>query len=183
MTQQADAPTSPSWSDTVASWIAGSGCDALTAAILAVDAPAVAWECAPVARDTQHRPFRCVVLPRPGLDRAPADRAAFADHFGTDPASVVTFGNLGGDATLVVPTPAARAVDYPHLSAFLRRAPRHQIGALWAAVGHAVLDWWATRPAPVWVSTAGGGVAWLHVRLDARPKYYRHDPFRTYGSE
>jgi hypothetical protein len=31
---------------------------------------------------------------------------------------------------------------------------------------------------PVWLSTAGGGVAWLHVRLDDRPKYYAHAPYR-----
>jgi len=32
---------------------------------------------------------------------------------------------------------------------------------------------------PLWLSTAGLGVSWLHVRLDTRPKYYRH---RVYAS-
>jgi Family of unknown function (DUF6940) len=27
-------------------------------------------------------------------------------------------------------------------------------------------------------STAGAGVAWLHVRLDDRPKYYGYPPYR-----
>ena len=31
---------------------------------------------------------------------------------------------------------------------------------------------------PIWLSTAGHGVAWLHVRLDSRPKYYLHAPYR-----
>jgi NADH:ubiquinone oxidoreductase subunit len=31
---------------------------------------------------------------------------------------------------------------------------------------------------PVWLSTAGMGVAWLHVRLDDRPKYYGYSPYR-----
>ena len=31
---------------------------------------------------------------------------------------------------------------------------------------------------PTWLSTAGMGVAWLHVRLDQRPKYYAHRPYR-----
>ena len=31
---------------------------------------------------------------------------------------------------------------------------------------------------PVWLSTAGAGVSWLHVRLDDRPKYYGYAPFR-----
>lgn len=30
---------------------------------------------------------------------------------------------------------------------------------------------------PVWLSTAGAGVAWLHVRLDDRPKYYSYRPY------
>ncbi len=40
---------------------------------------------------------------------------------------------------------------------------------------------WETPPItnPVWLSTAGAGVSWLHVRLDDRPKYYGHGPYRT----
>jgi len=34
-------------------------------------------------------------------------------------------------------------------------------------------------PRPVWLSTAGGGVAWLHVRLDDRPKYYGYAQYRN----
>lgn len=32
---------------------------------------------------------------------------------------------------------------------------------------------------PVGLSTAEGGVAWLHVRLDAFPKYYGYALYRT----
>ena len=32
---------------------------------------------------------------------------------------------------------------------------------------------------PVWLSTAGMGVSWLHLRLDSQPKYYRHGPYRA----
>ena len=35
--------------------------------------------------------------------------------------------------------------------------------------------------APTWVSTAGGGVAWLHVRLDSAPKYYTHRPYTRFA--
>jgi hypothetical protein len=31
---------------------------------------------------------------------------------------------------------------------------------------------------PLWLSTAGQGVFWLHVRLDRYPKYYNHAPYR-----
>jgi hypothetical protein len=31
---------------------------------------------------------------------------------------------------------------------------------------------------PVWLSTAGGAVSWLHVRLDDRPKYYHYAMYK-----
>ena len=34
------------------------------------------------------------------------------------------------------------------------------------------------NPHNVWLSTAGDGIAWLHVRLDPSPKYYQHDEYR-----
>jgi len=36
---------------------------------------------------------------------------------------------------------------------------------------------------PVWLSTAGGGVSWLHVRLDDRPKYYHHAAYRVIAGD
>jgi hypothetical protein len=33
---------------------------------------------------------------------------------------------------------------------------------------------------PIWLSTAGDGIAWLHVRLDSRPKYYSYGPYRLF---
>ncbi|MFY0533025.1 DUF6940 family protein [Nannocystis pusilla] len=33
----------------------------------------------------------------------------------------------------------------------------------------------------VWLSTSGSAVPWLHVRLDARPKYYVFGPYRAVG--
>lgn len=32
---------------------------------------------------------------------------------------------------------------------------------------------------PVWLSTAGAGVPWLHVRLDDHPKYYGYALYRS----
>jgi hypothetical protein len=32
---------------------------------------------------------------------------------------------------------------------------------------------------PVWLSTAGAGVSWLHVRLDDQPKYYGFALYRS----
>ena len=40
---------------------------------------------------------------------------------------------------------------------------------------------YAALMTPTWVSTAGGGVAWLHVRLDSAPKYYTHRPYTRFA--
>lgn len=32
---------------------------------------------------------------------------------------------------------------------------------------------------PVWLSISGLGVYWLRIRLDARPKYYQHLPYKN----
>ncbi len=77
---------------------------------------------------------------------------------------------------LVVPSPRA-APAATHLAAFVRSAAADVIDELWSAVALAVAHRRAAKPDPVWVSTAGLGVYWLHVRLDDRPKYYRYRAF------
>lgn len=133
------------------------------------------WETPAVTAATLSRPFECVVLDAPGLARAP-DPAAFAGHFAGAEADVVVFPNLGRDGILVVPCPVAAPSAYGHLAAFVRHAPEPQRHALWRAVGAAMARRVGDRP--VWLSTAGAGVPWLHVRLDDRPKYYGFAPYR-----
>jgi hypothetical protein len=65
---------------------------------------------------------------------------------------------------------------YGHLAAFVRKASKSQQHAFWQMVGEAMLKRVSSKP--VWLSTAGGGVSWLHVRLDDRPKYYGFGPYR-----
>lgn len=134
------------------------------------------WETPPVTDATADRPFEFVLLDSPGLAGRP-DRAAFAGHFpGAPDEGVVVFPNLGGDAVLVVPCPLAAPSAYGHLAAFVRGAPEPQRHALWESVGRAMAR--RLGPQPVWLSTAGAGVSWLHVRLDDRPKYYGFGPYR-----
>ena len=116
----------------------------------------------------------------PALADARADVSPFAVPLVGARAPVVrAFRNLGGDATLVVPAPSEDPRGYPHLAAFLRAAPRAQAHALWQTVGGAVETWLLTRGRTVWVSTAGLGVSWLHVRLDTRPKYVKWPAYRV----
>jgi hypothetical protein len=136
---------------------------------------AYAWECPPVTAATASRPFECVFVASPELARMPADPGDFADHF-RPACEVATFANLGGDAVLVAPCPEGEGADFAHLARFTATATPARQHALWEAVGRAMQARIGERP--VWLSTAGLGVAWLHVRLDDRPKYYRHAAYR-----
>jgi hypothetical protein len=135
------------------------------------------WECPPTTRAAQHAPFECVLIDAPPLARIRADHSDFDPRFESSPGlDVLAFPNLGRDATLVVPAPRTSDDAYGHLGAFVRRAPATQIDALFSLLARTIDA--RLSSAPLWVSTAGLGVAWLHVRLDARPKYYRHAPYK-----
>ena len=141
--------------------------------------PVFRWETPPVTVANADRPFEFVLLDSPEIALYP-DPGAFAGHFdGIEPGAVVEFANLGHDATLVVPGPDEAGSDFGHLASFMRNSRASQQHRLWEAVGAAMQRRIGSKP--VWLSTAGGGVAWLHVRLDDRPKYYGYAPYRHTG--
>jgi hypothetical protein len=165
--------------DVLRGWQRDADFRALFNALLA-EAPYTAfrWETPAVTTTTLRKPFEFVLLDSPGLARH-AEPEAFAEHFRRGEASIVVFPNLGGDAIMVVPCPVAEPSAYGHLAAFVRLAPELQRHALWQAVGEAMVR--RVRVKPVWLSTAGAGVSWLHVRLDDRPKYYGFGPYLVAG--
>lgn len=140
-------------------------------------APFVAyrWETPPLTFGTIDQPFASLFHNSPDLD-VRADPTAFESYFQPD-AEVVCFDNLGSDALLVAPCPTSASANYSHIGAFHRSAPESQQHGFWIAVAHSVVE--RTSSQPLWLSTAGGGVDWLHMRLDDRPKYYRHLPWRS----
>jgi hypothetical protein len=144
-------------------------------------APFVAfrWETPPLTATTIDQPFECLLHDSPDLD-VPANPTDFQNYFQPD-VEVVSFENLGADALLVVPCPISRSANYSHIGAFHRGAPHSQQHAFWITAVRAVLARLGSQP--LWLSTAGGGVDWLHMRLDKRPKYYRHLPWREWLQE
>jgi hypothetical protein len=145
---------------------------------LLAEAPFAAfrWETPPVTQATFGRGFEFVLIDAPGLERAP-DLASFSDQLGDAPhgETVIAFPNLANDAVLVVPRPVGPSSAYGHLAAFVRQAPPAQVRELWRVVA-AVMEA-RLGESPLWLSTAGMGVSWLHVRLDSRPKYYGYRPY------
>jgi hypothetical protein len=175
--QQDAAPIS--YGEVLAEWQSSAAFRTFFAALLA-DAPydAFLWETPPVSRATLAQPFECVLVESPALAAMTPEPEAFATHYRrSEP--VATFANLGGDAWLVAPAPQGPAAAYAHLAAFCRQAADAQHHALWQAVGIAVAA--HLSDAPLWLSTSGLGIAWLHVRLDKRPKYYAYGPYRRAG--
>ena len=162
---------------------------------------AVFWETPPVLRNVD-RPMEFVLMDSPRLKAfatTGADESAFAAHFaacaatgatvpeeGVKPTTVkaetggCVFDSLGRDAVLVAPLPH-RGTNAAHLASFVRTAPSNQQAAFWKLVGAT----WLHRVEhqsphdPLWLSTSGLGVAYLHVRLDTRPKYYTYDPYKN----
>ena len=139
------------------------------------------WETPAVTQASLNRDFEFVLLESKGLSRA-CDDASFAKHFGKS-GEIVSFKNLRGDAWLVVPSPLlpnekSDFSKYVHLASFVRNATEKQKDELWVEVARAMKN--RLGEAPVWLSTAGMGVAWLHVRLDSFPKYYGYAPYRSF---
>lgn len=153
-------------------------CQEYTALLAASPFAAFRWETPALTPCSLLAAFEFVVIDAPTFARRRSDRRTFAAHFdATRNAGIVAFANLSGDAQMVVPSPLTPADDYGHLAAFLRTATPAQSSAFWQTTGGLMAQ--HTGEPPVWLNTAGGGVAWLHVRLDSRPKYYQYAPYRT----
>lgn len=140
--------------------------------------PASFWEMPPLNVHGLNQTFEYVLVESPALAKIQADQAPFQQHFAKAAnRSVLSFPNLGGDAHLVVPVPRQGRQAYPHLASFTRRAAVDQQLALWSTLSQQIELLIGDKP--LWVSTSGLGVYWLHIRLDQRPKYYQHIPYKT----
>jgi len=166
-----------SWGEVLALWTDEPAfCDSFTSLLAGAPWDAFRWETPPLVERDLDEPFEFVVIDSPELGEAP-EPTPFAEHFRrAGKRSVVHFPNLGADAQLVVPCPIGEENCYAHLARFVRGAPEAQQRALWHQVGLAMAR--RTSEVPVWLNTAGSGVAWLHVRLDDHPKYYAHAQYR-----
>jgi hypothetical protein len=136
------------------------------------------WETPPVTDATLTREFQFVLVKDASLEGREPESDVFAEQLsGCEQARpVASFENLGGDALMVVPAALGHHSAYTDLASFSRAAPLVQQRALWREVGEAMQA--SVGESPLWLNTAGDGVAWLHIRLDSRPKYYAYAPYR-----
>ena len=150
-------------------------CLQFTEALTRVPYSAFFWELPSLTHQKIHSAFECVVINSPILANRRSNNSPFRTQL-QQKTDIVTFPNLGGDATLLVPTLQGEIEAYCHLAIFLRQAPKGQVRCLWKEIGKEVSQRISYNP--LWVSTSGLGVSWLHVRLDKQPKYYVFQPYR-----
>lgn len=140
--------------------------------------PAFYWEHPPLTIQKLEEDYEFVLVNSPALSLIQSDPRTFAEKFEKEQL-VVRFPNLRADAELVVPTPQREDVSsYAHLARFVRKGRNEQQQFFWELVGGTALE--LINQEACWLSTSGLGVHWLHVRFDARPKYYTHRPYVKY---
>jgi len=135
------------------------------------------WELPPVTSDSLDIDHEFVVVDSVSHRNIKANPAPFSEHFSGDELTVA-FSNLGKNGVMIAPAPED-SVDGGTIASFLRSASGERIADLWSVVGREISQ--GVSDAPMWISTAGLGVSWLHVRLDSRPKYYRYSPYRKWA--
>ena len=141
------------------------------------------WENPPVTSSTLKQPYEFVLIDTPQLARITADSSPFQDRFNPVPSdeTVITFGNLSQDAELIVPCPIAPHSLYTHFASFIQYAPENQKHDLFITLADVLNK--QINDKPLWVSTSGLGVYWLHIRLDVKPKYYSHQPYCHFAEQ
>ncbi|HKL51002.1 MAG TPA: hypothetical protein VJ908_07535 [Wenzhouxiangellaceae bacterium] len=169
------------WAEVLALWTdSESFADDFSRVLAECPFSAFRWETPALRRQDLDDPFEFVLVNDPDLPEH-AEPSPFMEHFRrAGDRTVIHFANLGGDADLIVPAPVADDDAYAQLAHFVRRAPRSQQRALWHEVGLTMERRVDDRP--VWLNTAGTGVAWVHIRLDEQPKYYAYAPYRQVAS-
>ncbi len=135
------------------------------------------WEVKPVNVATLKNDFEFVIIDSSAVASLKKDDSSFKSYF-KENEMVTSFLNIGKDANLVVPCPISEGTDYAHFASFLRTANQDQIESVWKKIASVYID--KTNEKPLWLSTSGLGVSWLHIRLDSTPKYYQYQPYRTF---
>jgi hypothetical protein len=136
------------------------------------------WEVPPITNDSFGNPFEYTQISAPILIGIEENPGPFSSQFASNqPSKIISFDNLGRDSFLIVPSPISKAKCYAHLALFLENAPADQVQLLWKSVADSIIL--RKSSSPIWLSTAGLGVSWIHLRLDSRPKYFRYQPYKS----
>jgi len=140
------------------------------------------WEMPALTLRTLESDFECVCVESAAFNHLIADASSFARYFSGLPEGrlCAVFNNLGLDAVLISPSKASGNTRCAHLAHFSRFASSVYRDQLWLQLGETLMEKMSDQP--LWVSTSGLGVPWLHIRIDTSPKYYAHTPYKAYSN-
>ena len=160
------------------------------------------FECPPVnSQNFDQKSFEFVIVKSSTLQFRRAEKEDFKDYFTEDEKVLaVGFENLGKDAFLIAPNPwsTSKLDIYSHLGSFMKKGSKgnfsiffiikpyissitEQLKGFWKLASKIFLEEIKRKASKnIWLSTAGDGVAWLHLRMDTRPKYYQYVPYYKY---
>ena len=149
-----------------------------TKAILKLDYEAFYWEHPAINAAFLEKKYECVLQRSKPLEHLKINNKAFEEHISTQNIFVTDFLNLGKNARLIVPTKRTEEEIYNHLGKFIRYAESKQVIAVFKRVGQKMLEE-IKKDELIWLNTAGLGVIWLHIRMDAKPKYYKTKTYKN----
>jgi hypothetical protein len=147
----------------------------------------------PFSQDTlSSRVFEFVSIEAPEMGVKQTDGEAFDDklhqHKGThDVVQFMTPSKPPKETALLAPAlaPGTPLSVYRSIGSFFLGAPAEQVDNILRKLGVEIHERMRVRgdvSKPLWVSTAGYDVAWLHLRLDDFPKYYRCKEYKDWPS-
>lgn len=123
-----------------------------------------------------NRLFEFTLVNAPVFKNITADPRPFEDKFKKcNNKDVISFMNLSKTSRLIVPCPKKHDNTYTHIGNFIRNASDKQIHSLLKQIPIEVKK----CKKPIWLSTSGLGVYWLHIRLDPTPKYYTTKKYKN----
>ncbi|CBJ33464.1 EsV-1-207 [Ectocarpus siliculosus] len=130
----------------------------------------VFWECSPAYNGGDslfHSKIKSAARVLPA--KTPADRNPFAMHLRRARGVPVSFRSSSTPSTtLVIPPDSGK--NFSHIGNFYKHSTLGERKALWRKVA-IELEKKLARGETVYVSTHGGGVHWVHVRLSLTPRY------------
>lgn len=143
-----------------------------------VNYDAYLFETTPVSIDNLDIEFEYVLIKSDSLSKIKSDPVPFSEYLNKCNKNITVFKNPSGDTTLIVPCIKDKIEIYAHIAKFIRNAPNNQIYDLFKMISKKIKKLLGKNKV-VYLSTHGLGVYWLHVRLDQKPKYYRHQEYKN----
>lgn len=138
--------------------------------------PSYFWETPPLTNTTIDRDFECIMKSKPKNENPPTPNK-YADEYvkDKDQDGIVFCKGMEGEEELIIPIPIDSKSDYRSLKLFTENAPLKLQHALWEQVGKNAQQKLSNKP--IWISVAGSGVNWLHIRFDRTPSYYQFSEY------